>query len=206
MPVGFSLRAIGTWDQTGEAPTGLSHSGHSSSSWSGAGQLLFWGHRDKRHPDAGGDVAPVPQVARQSLTMFVLIMNGGHIEIDAHRLNDGGLLLSYDGNSYTTYMKEEVDRCVGGSQPERGSTLCPPQLAPKLFVVTIWERGAPRTAHRVRDPQGCLRERGCSRPDVGAPGRRPSPPPVTGSPSATRRACLRRRTTPRSCGPPRPGS
>lgn len=117
---------IGTWDQTGEAPTGLSHSGHSSSSWSGAGQLLFWGHRDKRHPDAGGDVAPVPQVARQSLTMFVLIMNGGHIEIDAHRLNDGGLLLSYDGNSYTTYMKEEVDRCVGGSQPERGSTLCPP--------------------------------------------------------------------------------
>lgn len=54
-----------------------------------------------------------PQVARQSLTMFVLIMNGCHIEIDAHRLNDGGLLLSYGGNSYTTYMKEEVDRCVG---------------------------------------------------------------------------------------------
>lgn len=44
--------------------------------------------------------------------MFVLIMNGCHIEIDAHRLNDGGLLLSYDGNSYTTYMKEEVDRYV----------------------------------------------------------------------------------------------
>lgn len=56
-----------------------------------------------------------PQVARQSLTMFVLIMNGCHIEIDAHRLNDGGLLLSYNGNSYTTYMKEEVDRCVGRS-------------------------------------------------------------------------------------------
>lgn len=53
-----------------------------------------------------------PQVARQSLTMFVLIMNGCHIEIDAHRLNDGGLLLSYNGSSYTTYMKEEVDRCV----------------------------------------------------------------------------------------------
>lgn len=53
-----------------------------------------------------------PQVARQSLTTFILIMNGGHIEIDAHRLNDGGLLLSYDGSSYTTYMKEEVDRCV----------------------------------------------------------------------------------------------
>lgn len=47
--------------------------------------------------------------------MFVLIMNGCHIEIDAHRLNDGGLLLSYNGNSYTTYLKEEVDRCVGGA-------------------------------------------------------------------------------------------
>ena len=53
-----------------------------------------------------------PQVARQSPTMFVLIMNGSHIEIDAHRLNDGGLLLSCSGNSYTTDMKEEVDRCV----------------------------------------------------------------------------------------------
>ena len=55
-----------------------------------------------------------PQVARQSPTMFVLIMNGSHIEIDAHRLNDGGLLLSCSGNSYTTYLKEEVDRCVAG--------------------------------------------------------------------------------------------
>ena len=25
------------------------------------------------------------------------------------RLSDGGLLVSHDGNSYTTYMKEEVD-------------------------------------------------------------------------------------------------
>lgn len=56
-----------------------------------------------------------PQVARQSLTVFVLIMNDCHIEIDAHRLNDGGLLLSYNGSSYTTYMKEEVDRCVRGT-------------------------------------------------------------------------------------------
>ncbi|KFQ91765.1 Acetyl-CoA carboxylase 2, partial [Nipponia nippon] len=50
------------------------------------------------------------QVARQSLTTYVIIMNCTHIEIDVHRLNDGGLLLSYDGNSYTTYMKEEIDR------------------------------------------------------------------------------------------------
>ncbi|XP_043827164.1 acetyl-CoA carboxylase 2 isoform X2 [Dromiciops gliroides] len=56
-----------------------------------------------------GGVKYILKVARQSLTMFVLIMNNCHIEIDAHRLNDGGLLLSYDGNSYTTYMKEEID-------------------------------------------------------------------------------------------------
>ncbi|CAM4660645.1 unnamed protein product [Lepidochelys olivacea] len=49
------------------------------------------------------------KVARQSLTTYVIIMNNTHIEIDVHRLNDGGVLLSYDGNSYTTYMKEEVN-------------------------------------------------------------------------------------------------
>lgn len=37
-------------------------------------------------------------------------MNGSCVEVDVHRLSDGGLLLSYDGSSYTTYMKEEVDR------------------------------------------------------------------------------------------------
>lgn len=37
-------------------------------------------------------------------------MNGSHIEIDVHRLNDGGLLLCYNGSSHITYMKEEVDR------------------------------------------------------------------------------------------------
>ncbi|XP_039717703.1 acetyl-CoA carboxylase 2 isoform X1 [Pteropus medius] len=56
-----------------------------------------------------GGIKYILKVARQSLTMFVLIMNGCHIEIDAHRLNDGGLLLSYNGSSYTTYMKEEIN-------------------------------------------------------------------------------------------------
>ena len=52
--------------------------------------------------------------------MFILIMNDSHIEIDAHRLSDGGLLLSYNGNSYTTYMKEEFDRYMvwgGNTKP-----------------------------------------------------------------------------------------
>lgn len=39
-------------------------------------------------------------------------MNGSFKEIEVHRLNDGGILLSVDGNSFTTYMKEEVDRYV----------------------------------------------------------------------------------------------
>lgn len=62
---------------------------------------MFWGCTEG---------IPCPQVARQSLTTYVVIMNRTRIEIDVHRLNDGGLLLSYDGCSYTTYMKEEIDR------------------------------------------------------------------------------------------------
>ena len=51
-----------------------------------------------------------PQVTRQSPNSYVVIMNSSCVEVDVHRLSDGGLLLSYDGSSYTTYMKEEVDR------------------------------------------------------------------------------------------------
>ncbi|XP_057687384.1 acetyl-CoA carboxylase 2-like isoform X3 [Corythoichthys intestinalis] len=49
------------------------------------------------------------KVARQSPTTYVIIMNDSNIEIDVHGLSDGGLLLSYDGSSHTTYMKEELD-------------------------------------------------------------------------------------------------
>ncbi|XP_046904010.1 acetyl-CoA carboxylase isoform X3 [Hypomesus transpacificus] len=49
------------------------------------------------------------KVARQSPTTYVVLLNNSDIEIDVHRLSDGGLLLSYNGSSYTTYMKEEVD-------------------------------------------------------------------------------------------------
>ncbi|XP_077570345.1 acetyl-CoA carboxylase-like [Stigmatopora nigra] len=49
------------------------------------------------------------KVARQSPTTYVIIMNDSNIEIDVHSLSDGGLLLSYDGSSHTTYMKEELD-------------------------------------------------------------------------------------------------
>ncbi|XP_063060931.1 acetyl-CoA carboxylase-like isoform X2 [Engraulis encrasicolus] len=52
----------------------------------------------------------VLRVTRQSSSSYVVLMNGSCVEVDVHRLSDGGLLLSYDGSSYTTYMKEEVDR------------------------------------------------------------------------------------------------
>ncbi|XP_063308912.1 acetyl-CoA carboxylase 1 isoform X1 [Pelobates fuscus] len=52
----------------------------------------------------------VLKVTRQSPNSYVVIMNSSCVEVDVHRLSDGGLLLSYDGSSYTTYIKEEVDR------------------------------------------------------------------------------------------------
>ncbi|XP_045152620.1 acetyl-CoA carboxylase 2 [Echinops telfairi] len=95
-----------------------------------------------------GGVKYMLKVARQSLTMFVLIMNGCHIEIDAHRLNDGGLLLSYNGNSYTTYMKEEVDSyriTIGNKtcvfEKENDPTVLRAPSAGKLIQYTVEDEG-----------------------------------------------------------------
>lgn len=41
---------------------------------------------------------------------YFLVMNDSYKEVEVHRMSDGGLLLSIDGASYTTFMKEEVDR------------------------------------------------------------------------------------------------
>ncbi|NXA37356.1 ACACB carboxylase, partial [Eudromia elegans] len=90
----------------------------------------------------------VLQVARQSLTTYVVIMNGTHIEIDVHRLNDGGLLLSYNGSSYTTYMKEELDRyriTVGNKtcdfEKEKDPTVLRSPSAGKLLQYTVEDGG-----------------------------------------------------------------
>nr|XP_048305885.1 acetyl-CoA carboxylase 2 isoform X1 [Myodes glareolus]XP_048305892.1 acetyl-CoA carboxylase 2 isoform X1 [Myodes glareolus]XP_048305901.1 acetyl-CoA carboxylase 2 isoform X1 [Myodes glareolus]XP_048305910.1 acetyl-CoA carboxylase 2 isoform X1 [Myodes glareolus] len=91
-----------------------------------------------------GGIKYILKVARQSPTVFVLIMNDCHIEIDAHRLNDGGLLLSYNGSSYTTYMKEEVDSyritignktCVFEKENDPTVLRCP--SAGKLLQYTV---------------------------------------------------------------------
>ncbi|XP_034186409.1 acetyl-CoA carboxylase isoform X5 [Osmia lignaria lignaria] len=50
------------------------------------------------------------QAAKSGPNSYFLIMNGSYREVEVHRLSDGGLLLSLDGASFTTYMREEVDR------------------------------------------------------------------------------------------------
>lgn len=52
----------------------------------------------------------VVQVSQCGPTTYFLCMNGSGRKVEAHRLSDDRLLLSIDGASYTTYMKEEVDR------------------------------------------------------------------------------------------------
>lgn len=60
----------------------------------------------------------VLQVTKSGPNRYFLSMNQSYKEIEAHRLSDGGLLLSVDGASYTTYVKEEIDhyRVVIGNQ------------------------------------------------------------------------------------------
>ncbi|XP_076323761.1 acetyl-CoA carboxylase-like [Tachypleus tridentatus] len=50
------------------------------------------------------------QASRSGPNSYFLCMNNSLKEVEAHSLSDGGLLLSVDGASYTTYMKEEIDR------------------------------------------------------------------------------------------------
>ncbi|XP_059192405.1 acetyl-CoA carboxylase isoform X2 [Centropristis striata] len=88
------------------------------------------------------------KVARQSPTTYVIMMNGSNIEIDVHRLSDGGLLLSYDGSSHTTYMKEEVDSyriTVGNKtcvfEKERDPTVLRSPSAGKLLQYMVDDGG-----------------------------------------------------------------
>ncbi|XP_065368602.1 acetyl-CoA carboxylase isoform X2 [Calliphora vicina] len=50
------------------------------------------------------------QTAKSGANTYFLLMNNSFKEVEVHRLSDGGMLLSFDGASFTTYMKEEVDR------------------------------------------------------------------------------------------------
>ncbi|CAB1319436.1 unnamed protein product [Coregonus sp. 'balchen'] len=84
----------------------------------------------------------------KSPTTYVVIMNGSDIEIDVHRLSDGGLLLSYNGSSYTTYMKEDVDSyriTVGNKtcvfEKEKDPTVLRSSSAGKLLLYLVEDGG-----------------------------------------------------------------
>lgn len=49
-------------------------------------------------------------VTKSGPNSYFLVMNGSFKELEVHRLSDGGILLSVDSSSFTTYMREEVDR------------------------------------------------------------------------------------------------
>uniref|UniRef100_A0A1A8EMY5 acetyl-CoA carboxylase n=1 Tax=Nothobranchius korthausae TaxID=1143690 RepID=A0A1A8EMY5_9TELE len=90
----------------------------------------------------------VLKVTRQSPNSYVVIMNNSLAEVDVHRLSDGGLLLSYDGSSYTTYMKEEVDRyriTIGNKtcvfEKENDPSLLRSPSAGKLIQYTVEDGG-----------------------------------------------------------------
>lgn len=58
------------------------------------------------------------QATKSGTTSYFLSMNGSFKEMEVHRMTDGGTLLSIDGASFTTYLKDEVDkyRIVIGNQ------------------------------------------------------------------------------------------
>ncbi|CAH1280830.1 unnamed protein product [Diabrotica balteata] len=88
------------------------------------------------------------QATKSGANSYFLQMNGSFKEIEIHRLNDGGILLSVDGASFTTYMKEEVDRyrIVIGNQTcifdkENDPTILRSPSAGKLIGYVIEDGG-----------------------------------------------------------------
>lgn len=88
------------------------------------------------------------QVVKSGPNTYMLCMNNSALEIEAHRLSDGGLLLSLDGMSYTTYLKEQVNNyriiidnqtCV--MQKENDPTILRSPSAGKLLSYVLEDGG-----------------------------------------------------------------
>ena len=73
-------------------------------------QNHFISHNPFPSPSSSSVLLLIDQVSRVQPTVFALLMNQSLLEVEVHRLSDGSLLLSLNGASYTTYMKEEVDK------------------------------------------------------------------------------------------------
>lgn len=50
------------------------------------------------------------QVTRSGPAQYFLVLNNSHKSLDFFRMSDAGLLLSIDGGSHVTYLKDEVDK------------------------------------------------------------------------------------------------
>ncbi|XP_014259658.1 acetyl-CoA carboxylase isoform X2 [Cimex lectularius] len=88
------------------------------------------------------------QATKSGANSYFLVMNGTFKEIEVHRLSDGGILLSLDGSSFTTYMREEVDRyrIVVGNQTcvfekENDPSLLRSPSAGKLLSLIVEDGG-----------------------------------------------------------------
>jgi len=88
------------------------------------------------------------EVVKNGPNTYFLVMNDSHKEVEVHRMSDGGLLVSVDGASYSTFMKEEVDRyrVVLGNQTcvfekENDPTLLRSPSAGKLLGYLVEDGG-----------------------------------------------------------------
>ena len=95
----------------------------------------------------GGLKYPVT-VTRSGPQTYFLVMNGSGVDVEYHRMNDGGLLLSYHANSYTCYCKEEVDSyrvTIGNKtivfEKEKDPTVLRAPSAGKLVSFTVEDGG-----------------------------------------------------------------
>lgn len=52
----------------------------------------------------------IVNVTKSGPNSYFLVLNGTYKSVEVHRMSDSGLLLSVDGSSHVTYIKEEVDR------------------------------------------------------------------------------------------------
>ena len=41
---------------------------------------------------------------------YIVVMNSSFVEVEAHRLTDGGLLVNLDGSSFVTFLMEDVNK------------------------------------------------------------------------------------------------
>ncbi|CAF3808089.1 unnamed protein product, partial [Adineta steineri] len=80
---------------------------------------------------------------------FFVVMNDSYVELEAHRMKDGGMLINLEGSSYLTFMKEEIDSykivinnksCV--FQKENDPSILRSPSAGKLLHYTVEDGGA----------------------------------------------------------------